>query len=232
MAKKDYYIVSKNVQKIMRGGFTNFLNYGLLKKVTSKLKNCKYEIYKPYNEAEKVIIYTDEIPKIRLFEIISSEKLKHSEIMGSLFGLNIEDEMFGDIVIFDNQYYIMIMDSIFDLVKNEYNMVGSKKVSLNEVSFDVLNNYKRKYKKIELIVSSLRIDNVISKLIFSSREDIKKKLVNDEIFINYEVCHKPNYNLNEGDIFSIRKCGKFKFGGVIKNTKNDKILVKIYKYIE
>ena len=38
MAKKDYYIVEKNVNKIVRGEYTNFLDPATLKNVISKLK--------------------------------------------------------------------------------------------------------------------------------------------------------------------------------------------------
>ena len=44
--------------------------------------------------------------KVRLYEIISYFPLVHQEILGSLFGLNIADEVFGDIIIDnDNNFY-------------------------------------------------------------------------------------------------------------------------------
>lgn len=231
MAKKEYYKIEKNVDKVIRGEYTNFLDPSISNKVVGKLKGYNYRVYYPYEDSEKVIIYSDRMPVIRVFEIISSEKLTHPKILGSLFGLNIDSEMFGDIIIYNNRYYIMVMDSIYNLIISQFNMVGSVRVKLKEVSLDVLDNYKQKYKKIELIVPSVRIDVIISKLIGTSRDQIKKRFSNDEIVLNYEVCHKVNYNLKENDIFSIRKNGKYKFAGVFKNTKRDNYIVKIYKYI-
>ena len=34
--------------------------------------------------------------------------------------------------------------------------------------------------------------------------------------------------LNDNDIFSIRKYGKYRFDGVVKNTKKDNYVIKIY----
>ena len=109
-------------------------------------------------------------------------------------------------------------------------MVGNHPIKIKEVPIDTISNYERKYEEIEIIVSSLRIDNVISRLIGTSRDAIKKKFLDDEIILNYEICHKLNYELKENDIFSIRKYGKYKFNGIIKETKKNNYIVKIYKY--
>jgi len=232
MSKKDYFNIEKNINKIINNKYTNFLDPSTLSKVISKLKGYYYQIYYPYPDSDKVILYTDILPKIRLLEIISYDKLSHRQILGSLFGLNIDSELFGDIIIDNNHYYIMVMDSIYDLVLKDYNMVGSSYIKLKEVPLNTTQNYQRKYEEIELIVSSTRMDTVISRLIGASRDSVKKKFQYNDIILNYEVCSKINYNLNTNDIFSIRKYGKYKFGGIIKTSKKDNYIIKVYKYID
>ena len=232
MSKKDYYIIEKNVNKIIRGEYTNFLDPCTFKNVIGKIKGINYNIYLPYKDSEKMIIYTNTIPIIRVIEIISYDKLTHREIMGSLFGLSIDSELFGDIIITNNHYYIMVMDSIYNLIINDFKMVGNHPIKLKEVPLSTIDNYQRQYESIELIASSLRIDNVISRIIGSSRDNIKNKFDNDEVILNYEPCHKLNYNLNIGDIFSIRKYGKYKFAGIIKTTKKDNYIIKCLKYTD
>lgn len=232
MGKKDYYIIEKNVTKIKRNSYTNFLDYSTYKNVCSKLKGYNYHIYYPYEESEKVILYTDNLPKIRLLELISYDKLNHQSIMGSLYGLNIDSELFGDIIIADNHYYIMVVDTIYNLIIKEYNMVGKSHIKLKETPLEVLDNYHRKYSEIEIIVSSLRIDTIISRLINTSREAIKKKFNDGEIILNYEPCHKTDYQLHENDIFSIRRYGKYRFGGIVNQSKKGNYIIKCYKYID
>ena len=232
MSKKDYYIIDKNVNKIIRGESTNFLDPNIYKQVISKLKGITYNTYYPYEDSNKVIIYTKEIPNIKLYEIISYEKLSHRQILGSLFGLNIDSELFGDIIINDNHYYIMVIDKISELIEKEYTMVGSNHIKLKEVPLSTIEDYKTKYQELELIVSSLRIDNVISSIIGTSREAIKKKFQDDEIILNYETCHKINYILKENDVFSIRKHGKYKYIGILKQSKKGHHVIKCHKYID
>ena len=230
MPKKDYYLIEKNVNKLYRGEATNFLDPATYKKVICKLKNIAYTTYYPYNDSEKSIIYIDKYPNIKLLEIISYDELTHREIMGSLFGLNIDSELFGDIIISNNHYYIMVVEQIYNLIINEFKMVGSHKIQLKEVPLTILDKYQRNYEELELIVSSIRIDNVISSLIGTSREKIKTKFIDDEIVLNYDICHKTNYELKENDIFSIRRYGKYKYIGIVKETKKNNYIIKILKY--
>ncbi len=111
-------------------------------------------------------------------------------------------------------------------------MVGSSYIKLKEVPLSTINNYHRKYEEIELIVSSTRIDTVVSRLIGVSRDSVKKKFQDNDVILNYEVCNKINYNLNNNDIFSIRKYGKYKYVGIIKTSKKDNYIIKVYKYID
>lgn len=230
MKNKDYYIVEKNVEKFIREGYTNFLDMSLFNRVKSKLKGLKYKVYYPYKESERVIIYKERKPKIRFLEIISFDPLRHSEIMGSLYGTNIDKEYFGDIVIYDNHYYVMVMNKIYNMVLKEFTMVGNKIIRLKEVSNMVLDDYVRSYDTIEITLPNIRIDCVISKLLNIKRDRVKNKIANGEVILNYEVCYKNSYVLRENDIFSIRKYGKYRFDCVIKETRKDKYVVRIYKY--
>ncbi len=49
--------------------------------------------------------------------------------------------------------------------------------------------------------------------------------------LNYELANNNSRKLNNGDIFSIRRFGKFKYLGIIKETKSNNLLVKYLKYI-
>lgn len=228
---KHGYEIEKNVDKIKRGGYTDFIAPNIYKDIVGKLKKVDYCVYYPYPDSEKVILYTNEIPVVRLFEIISYSPLTHSMIMGSLFGLNIKSEVIGDIIINDDKYYFYVTDKIGDFIKNNLLFVGSCSVKVKEIDIDVLRKYHRRYEEKEIIVSSLRIDNVISKIIATNRDKVKEKIKDKEVFLNYEVVTNGSYILKNDDVFSIRSFGKYKFVGVVKMTKKDNYIVKYFKYL-
>ena len=195
------------------------------------IKKNEYKIYKPYKDSDKVILYTDTIPKVRLFEIITYYPLTHSEILGSLFGLNITDEVFGDIIIWDNKYYFYVVDKISNFIMDNFKMIGNKSIKIKEISLDIMNDYRRKYEELEFIVSSLRLDTVLSRLIGTSRDKVKDKFRDKDIIVNYKIINNNSYILEDGDIFSIRRYGKYKYIGVVKTTKKDNYIIKILRYL-
>ena len=91
--------------------------------------------------------------------------------------------------------------------------------------------YISEYEKLELIVSSERIDTIVAQLANTSRALVKDKVRDKEILLNNQILKNLSYTLKENDTFSIRKIGKFKYIGIIKTTKSGNYIVKILKYI-
>ena len=137
----------------------------------------------------------------------------------------------GDIIVDNDNYYFYILGSLSKFIKDNLSMIGNKKVIVEEVDINILEDYERKYENHEIIVSSLRIDTVISRIINTNRKNILNKIKDKEIILNYELLTKVSYNLKENDVFSIRRYGKYKFIGVINNTKKDNLVIKYLKYI-
>ena len=227
----NVYEVKKNVDKIRRGGYTFFLTPNIYKEIGYILKNYEHNIYYPYPESDKIILYTENIPKVRLFEIDSYFPLTHREILGSLFGLNISNEVFGDIIVDNNKYYFYVMNEISDFILDNLSMIGNKPVKIKEIDIDTLSNYKRKYDSYEVIVSSLRIDNIIARIIGTSRDKVHKMIKDKLVMLNYDILSSNSYMLKDNDVFSIRKYGKYKFIGVINRTKKDNYIIKYLKYL-
>ena len=224
------YTVEKIVEKVLYSNSTNFVEIKYLNRVKKELKNVKYNIYEPFVGATKIILY-NKMPNIKIYEIISSNDLRHQDILGTLYSLNISDEMFGDVVIWNNRYFIIILSSIDNYIKSNLTSIKNSKVDLIERDPYYLKDYKQEYEECIIIVPSIRVDVIVSKIINSSRSNALEKIKNGDIYLNYELLTKPTYMLRENDIFSIRKYGKYKFNGIINETKKGNIIVNISKYV-
>lgn len=229
--KTNYYEIEKNIEKLSRNESTNFITYNTYKEIIKKLPKNSYNIYTPYKDSDKLILFTKNIPTIKLYKINSYHKLTHQSILGSLFALNITPETFGDIVLYNDNFYIYLTEQISNLVLNELTQVGNNPIKLEEVDINLLSNYERNYQNIEIIVSSLRIDNILSKLLNTNRNKTKEIISNKLVTLNYETLTKSDYILKENDIFSIKKYGKYKYINIIKNTKKNNYIILIKKYI-
>ena len=224
------YTVEKIVEKVLYSNSTSFVEIKYLNRVKKELKNVKYNIYEPFNGATKIILY-NKMPNIKIYEIISSNDLRHQDILGTLYSLNISDEMFGDVVIWNNRYFIIIISSIDNYIKSNLTSIKNSKVDLIERNPYYLKDYKQEYEECIIIVPSIRVDVIVSKIINSSRSNALEKIKNGDIYLNYELLTKPTYMLKENDIFSIRKYGKYKFLGEINKTKKGSLVIKYLKYV-
>ena len=224
------YTVEKIVEKVLYSNSTNFVEIKYLNRLKKELKNIKYNIYEPFSGATKVILY-NKMPNIKIYEIISSNDLRHQDILGTLYSLNISDEMFGDVVIWNNRYFIIILSSIDNYIKSNLTSIKNSKVDLIERNPYYLKDYKQEYEECIIIVPSIRVDVIVSKIINSSRSNALEKIKNGDIYLNYELLTKPTYMLKENDIFSIRKYGKYKFLGEINRTKKGSLVIKYLKYV-
>ena len=224
------YTVEKIVEKVLYSNSTNFVEIKYLNRVKKELKNVKYNIYEPFIGATKIILY-NKMPNIKIYEIVSSNDLRHQDILGTLYSLNISDEMFGDVVIWNNRYFIIILSSIDNYIKSNLTSIKNSKVDLIEKNPYYLKDYKQEYEEYIIIVPSIRVDVIVSKIINSSRSNVLEKIKNGDIYLNYELLTKPTYMLKENDIFSIRKYGKYKFLGEINKTKKGSLVIKYLKYV-
>lgn len=225
------YNIEKNLNKLYNGQPTFFLDPKEQLLLKGKLKKKEYNVFLPYKNSEKVIFYVDKGPDVYLYEIKSRQKLRHQDILGTLFSINISKEMFGDIIIKDNKYYVYILGIIRNYFEANFIKVKNSYIELISRDLELLNNFEHEYQEEEIIVSSERIDTIISTIIHTNRSTIKEKIKDKEIMLNYDFLQSVSYCLRKGDIFSIRKFGKYKYVGIIKRTKKDNYIVKYLKYI-
>lgn len=226
----DIYDVIKNVEKILNNKHTFFLDGKLQKLVKNKLGKTKYQIYLPYQDSEKVIYYTSGIPKVSLYEIKIKDIITHRDILGTLFSLGIDPSMYGDIIVKDNHYYIFILDIIENYLFSHLLMIKNSRVELEKKAINFLDNYQRQYESIELIVSSERLDSIISCILQIKRDDAVSKIKEKDILVNYDIV-KSCYKLKNNDIISIRRYGKYCYNGIIKTTKKNNYVISVDKYI-
>ena len=48
--------------------------------------------------------------------------------------------------------------------------------------------------------------------------------------VNYTVCESPDFKLNNGDIISLRKFGKYIINGILGETKKGRLKFSVKKY--
>lgn len=164
----------------------------------------------------------------------SGDKLSHRDYLGSLMSLGIERKTVGDILISDNKALIFILDPISDYVAQNMEKVAGSRVNITRsvsVNAEIISNFLPKTERREIIVSSLRLDTVISE-VYSLSRNVSSQLVEREaVRINHTPCCAREKNLCDGDLVSVNSKGRFKVGQTIGITKKGNLILEIFVYV-
>ncbi len=211
--------------------YTNFLNMGQAKLISSFLDNRKisYSIYQPYPFLEKVIFYFGEYENFVTFYKASITDITHSQILGTLFSLGFDESLIGDIFVEEGYFYYTNLTRMNSFLESNLMMIKGELIKLIKVDEIILN--RKHFEEINILVSSMRIDSVVSKITSKSRNQVNEMILDKLVLLNYSELNKMNVLLKEGDILSIRRFGKYKIGKVNGYTKKDNIVLEIIRYI-
>ena len=228
--KSNNYNIEKIIDSLYNKGYTNFLNPKDLSLVKGKLTKNEYKVYELYPDSNKVILYKKDKPDIKLYKISSKVPLRHQDILGTIFSLGLKEDTFGDIIKYEDSFYIFLLPHLENYFKYNLTEIRNNKVELIQAEISISNYFKQEYITKEYIVTSLRIDNVVSTITNESRNQVLTKFKDKEIVLNNDEDIKPTRVLREKDIFSIRKYGKFKYNKVLKTTKKGGFIIEILMY--
>ena len=137
--------------------------------------------------------------------------------------------MIGDIIVEDGYFYLTNLTRMNRYIEDNLIMIKNEIIELEKVDEIILK--KEHFISSNILVSSMRLDNITSKIISKSRSIVDKMLIDKEILLNYEEIRNDSIGLKEGDILSIRKYGKYKIGKIKGYTKKNSIILEIIKYV-
>ena len=171
---------------------------------------------------------------LHFFQVEGESKffdLAHKDIMGALLNIGLKREKFGDILITDETKQLIVADEIADYVRMEVQQIGKTRVLLGSIQRERVNPARTEYKELTFTVSSLRIDAIVSHVFNQSRSKVADWIKGKHVKVNWQVVDQVDFKLEEGDIVSVRKFGRFRFLSEEGNTKKGRILIKVGKIV-
>lgn len=153
-----------------------------------------------------------------------ADDLTHRDFLGSLMGLGIKRETLGDIVISKNKGYLICLETISQYIIENLTKVRHTSVSCeicNKIPLEDLPQPKEKM----VIVSSLRLDGIISAVYNLSRSKSSALIDGEKVFINGKLTKSNSAPLKEDDVISVRGYGRFKFKEISGDTRKGRIRI-------
>lgn len=239
---KQKFCTSKN--RITYSDFLNQREKVIIQK-NVKLENCFFYGVCDNADRELLVFYpeklNEEIARKSLENIISvirihlpndlKNEYEHRNYLSALMKIGISREKIGDILVEADGADIVIFDINKEYVIQSLNQLTRfKKAKIEVISIYDIRKKEENFEESTIIASSMRIDNIVSEIARCSRNKADELIKEERVYVNYEIVLKNSKVINIGDVITIRGKGKFILDGLVRNTRNEKKVIKIKKY--
>ena len=239
------------VEKKNKIEYTDFLDLAqieLVQKFINKIKLENYMSYGGFEQAErKVFVFYPEkfnstvVEKnlsniVQIIRIELPDDLKgkytHRDYLGAVIKLGVERKKIGDIIVDNNGADIIVdKDIVKFLLENLGCLTRFSKSIITVQNIDDLRPIEIRKEELEIIVSSMRLDNVISELARCSRNKALDIINMERVFVNFECETKKTKQIKPGDMLTIRGKGRFFVKEIAGQTRSGRDVVKVEKFV-
>ena len=239
------------VEKKNKIEYTDFLDLAqieLVQKFINKIKVENFISYGGFEQAERkmFVFYPDKFNSIvvernlsNILQIIRIElpddlkgKYTHRDYLGAVIKLGIERKKVGDIIVDNNGADIIVDKDISKfLLENLGSLTRFSKSEITVENIEDIRQVEIRKEELEIIVSSMRLDNIISELARSSRNKALDIINTERVFVNFQCETKKTKQIKIGDMITIRGKGRFFIKELVGQTRSGRIVIKIEKFI-
>lgn len=207
----------------------------------------QYEIFGAYLEAERCVVtfYPDKFDKsiikknynniMQIIRISLPNELKntyhHRDYLGALMKLGIRREKIGDILVREDGADLVVLKEVLEFVKeNLAQLTRFRKAKITIEPIEAIQVIEVKKEQIEIIVPSMRLDNIVAELNQTSRAKANELIAQERVLVNFEMVSKSAKMIHIKDKITIRGKGRFELLEQVGNTKKGNRIIKVEKY--
>ncbi len=173
----------------------------------------------------------DEFPMVCLtFTFRKEDKLTHRDFLGSFMALRLKREVIGDIITDEGNAQAFVTEIAAKDIMSSVSKIGRIGVRITDEQPFVL-EHEQEFKEIGGTVASMRLDCIVGLAANISRSNAADLIRSEKVDINHFTVTSVSHELKEGDILSIRGCGRFILSGIDGLTRKGRIHINLRKYV-
>lgn len=174
--------------------------------------------------------YLKSNPEVMVLKAVCSpyHTILHKDVLGYILNLGIMRNRIGDILINDNQIFVACDKEVVELIKMS-DKIKREKIIFNETDEKV--TLTPKFERMERIISSFRLDVIVSAIANVSRNQALQLIQAKDVKVNTMIKSDKSFLCNIDDEIVIRRYGKYRLFQIKNITKKENIVLEINKYI-
>lgn len=172
----------------------------------------------------------DDFPiSVLSFSYRKQDLLSHRDFLGSLMSLGIKRETIGDIYTGEGYGIVYCANAVAATILDGVSKIG--RVGVSGKSGLLYPIPQGRFEEVSGVVSSLRLDSVVSVATGLSREKAQSLIKSGAVMHNYFDTDNVSCDVEFGDKITIRGFGKFFVKDIGELTKKNRIHINLNKYI-
>ena len=245
----DKIELSKSKNKIENTDFLDMYQKYLLEKILKQETLNNYIISGGTEDTERniIVFYPEKLKEVvnknykKILPIICIRinlpkemygKYSHRDYLGGLMKLGIKREKIGDIFVFKDGVDLLILDEISKfLLNNISSLTRFGKSKIEKISIEDIRTKEINKEEINVIVSSMRLDCIVSELLKTSRGKAEDIIKEQRVFVNFENVDKLTKQIKENDLITIRGKGRFEISKIEGITRNNRVKLIVNKFV-
>ncbi len=156
--------------------------------------------------------------------------LSHRDILGALMGAGIRRETVGDIILHENSCEIFVLSELTKYLMDNFTSAGRHHLQLQKIDPLSVQVPPQNMKLVRVTVSSMRLDSVISAGFRLSRGSAADAIRAGQATLNSLTCLKPDRNVEENDVISVRGMGKMRIMELHGQTRKERTALTLGIY--
>ncbi len=244
---EDKIAITKKRNKIQATAFYTPQEIAKIEKHLKSLKENHFFFTGGFENAERKILMlypdtiTQEMAEKNIDKVLKAIHIKlpkeqfgsleHRDYLSALMKLGLERERFGDIVVLEEEAFIMVLSENAEYVLNNLKLLTRfKKASLTSCSIDQVKPKDITFEEMRIVISSERLDNFVAELARTSRNGAEELILAERVLLNQEIETKLSKIVKEKDILTIRGKGKFIIASYEGQNKKLRKIYLVKKY--
>lgn len=203
---------------------TDFLDpreQDLLSMIIGKDETVRYQFHGGAKGAERkrACIYpfyeeiTEDSFNLALYELSYPAKfvtLRHPDILGTLTGLGIKREKYGDIISGDGFFHCIVSEEVGIYMEMNLTKAGNSPVQLEKKPMKDALAAEENWEEVSSTITSFRLDVLIAEMYGVSRSKALPYIEKEKVKVNWKTITQSAYQVAPGDYISVRGMGRRK----------------------
>lgn len=240
------FVTKRN--KIQNTDFLDMYQIGLVDKFLKRIQINNCMLFGGCEETERKIAifypekFNNEMVKKnfdKIFKVIkinlpeeTQGKYSHRDYLGGVIKLGVKREKVGDIIVDEKGADIIVLSEISEfLLQNISSLTRFSGAEISLCGLEDLRQINIKKQEYNIIVSSFRLDSVVSELAKCSRNKAVELIATERVFINCQNEMKLTKQIKIEDVVTIRGKGRFVIKELVGNTRSGRYILKVEKFV-